>query len=346
MYLINKLNFKKKILLLYIYSIFFVISFITNILNSIISDIKDSFELNLILLGMLPFTFFIAYGIMSIPSGFLVERYRKKNLLLVSFAVITLAVLFFSSNINYITFCITLFLLGCSMSVLQVIINPMLRVSVGPKHFAFSSVIAQLVYGSASFISPNIYQNVVNNNIYQNNTLLKKLLSFVPNNMNWVSLYLIFAIIGFVFFCFTFLIIPNESRKSKSDVKNNSFSHIGLLKNKWTILYFFAILCYVGVEQGIANWISQFLFQYHNISPQLLGADIISYYWALLTIGCILGLILLRLFDSRKILIIFTIMTIICLLFSILGKTSVALIFFPLIGFLFQSCGQLFFHWH
>ena len=65
--------------------IFFVISFITNILNSIIVDVKTSFDLNLTLTGLLPFSFFIAYGVMSIPAGFLSERYSDKTLLSMNF---------------------------------------------------------------------------------------------------------------------------------------------------------------------------------------------------------------------------------------------------------------------
>ena len=51
--------------------VFFVISFITNILNSIIVAVKDSYDLSLSEVGLLPFSFFIAYAVMSIPAGFL-----------------------------------------------------------------------------------------------------------------------------------------------------------------------------------------------------------------------------------------------------------------------------------
>ena len=51
--------------------IFFAISFITNILNSIIVDVKNSFNLSLSLTGLLPFAFFIAYLVMSIQAGFM-----------------------------------------------------------------------------------------------------------------------------------------------------------------------------------------------------------------------------------------------------------------------------------
>jgi fucose permease len=65
--------------------VFFAISFITNILNSIIVDVKESFDLSLGLTGLLPFFFFIAYGVMSIPAGFLSEKYGDRALLSISF---------------------------------------------------------------------------------------------------------------------------------------------------------------------------------------------------------------------------------------------------------------------
>ena len=48
---------------------FFVISFLTDIIGPLVPDIIESFDLCLTLAGLLPFAFFIAYGVMSIPSG-------------------------------------------------------------------------------------------------------------------------------------------------------------------------------------------------------------------------------------------------------------------------------------
>ena len=142
--------------------VFFAISFITNILNSIIVDVKKSFDLSLSLAGLLPFSFFIAYGVMSIPAGFLSEKYSDRTLLSVAFAAIIFACLVFVIFPGYIVFSLSLFFLGCSMAVLQVIINPMLRAAGGEEHFAFNSVLAQLVFGLASFASPYLYIYLVN----------------------------------------------------------------------------------------------------------------------------------------------------------------------------------------
>ena len=57
-----------------VFLIFFVISFLTNILGPLVPDIISAFSLSLTLAGFLPFSFFVAYGVMSIPAGILVER--------------------------------------------------------------------------------------------------------------------------------------------------------------------------------------------------------------------------------------------------------------------------------
>ncbi len=53
---------------------FFVMSLLTNILGPIVPDIISSFHVSLTAAGFLAFAFFIAYGVMSIPAGFLVVR--------------------------------------------------------------------------------------------------------------------------------------------------------------------------------------------------------------------------------------------------------------------------------
>ena len=58
-----------------VFLIFFVMSLLTNILGPIVPDIINSFGVSLAAAAVLPFSFFIAYGVMSVPAGFLVERF-------------------------------------------------------------------------------------------------------------------------------------------------------------------------------------------------------------------------------------------------------------------------------
>ena len=43
------------------------------------------------------------------------------------------------------------------MAMLQVVINPLMRVTGGEGHFAFFSVMGQLVFGLASYVSPWVF---------------------------------------------------------------------------------------------------------------------------------------------------------------------------------------------
>ena len=311
--------------------IFFVISFITNILNSIIVDVKESFDLSLAMTGFLPFSFFIAYGVMSIPAGFLSEKYGDKALLIFSFALMTVASLGFVIWPSHMVFSFTLFTLGSCMAILQVIINPMLRVAGGEEHFAFNSVAAQLVFGAASFASPYLYKYLVNDSASGN--MASYLRSFVPENIPWASLYLVFSVIAFILVIIVMITKYPTYEKAEDEKAGDSTSYLDLLKNKYTLLYFIGIFCYVGAEQGIGNWISQFLSEYHNLDPQTAGADTVSYFWAMLTFGCLLGLALLKVLDSRKVLIGATLASIGCLFLALTGSSEIALVAFPLLGF-------------
>ena len=313
--------------------IFSVISLITNILNSIIADVKESFNLSLTLTGFLPLSFFIAYGVMSIPAGFLAEKYSIKKLLSASFLLMTITSLSFVIFPGYIVFSLTLFVLGCCMAVLQVIINPMLRVAGGEEHFAFNSVLAQLFFGLASFASPFLYKNLVDTSSSKTGNFSAILRNLVPVELPWVSLYIVFAIFSFVLLITVFSTTYPKFKKNEDERAGSIDTYVQLFKNPWIILYFLGIFSYVGIEQGVGNWISQFLFQYHGLDPKTTGADTVAYFWAMLTAGCLLGLVLLKLMDSRKVLILATTTTIICLILALIGSRSTALIAFPLIGF-------------
>jgi len=318
-----------------IFIIFFVISFLTNIIGPLIPDIIKSFELSYFMVAFLPFSFFIAY-LISIPAGILLEKYHEKKVMMAAFVIAAFGAFLFASIPVFSIAVISLFFIGFGMAMLQVAINPLLRTAGGEEHFAFNSVFAQLFFGGASFLSPQLYSYLVKNLESGNkneNIILSSLSGIIPANLPWVSLYWIFAIVSLLMVIVLGLIkLPVVVLKE--DEKTGAWGTIKkLLKNKTVILFFIGIFAYVGTEQGIANWISEFLSRYHGFDPQTIGANTVSYYWGLLTIGCVLGLILLKLFDSKLILRIFTIAAMICLAVAIFSEGNTPLYFFPVAGF-------------
>lgn len=313
---------------------FFVISFLTNVLGPLIPDIIDNFNLSLGLAGFLPFSFFVAYGVMSIPAGILVEKYTEKPVLIAAFMLAFGGALLFALFPNFSIALISLFLIGIGMAMLQVIINPLLRVSGGESNYAFYSALAQLVFGLASFLSPQLYTYLVHNVHSGNSTFFITILDkLVPENLKWVSLYWVFTLISLAMILVNWLI-----RFPKVELLEDEKIEVGhtfreLLANKYVILFFIGIFTYVGTEQGIANWASKFLQTYHGVDPTTQGANAISWFWGLMTVGCLLGLVLLKILDSKVVLLIFTSGAIITLLTALFGTREVALVAFPLTGF-------------
>src|ERR1700727_2221344 len=113
---------------------FFVISLVTNILGPIVPDIISSFHVSLTAAGFLAFAFFIAYGVMSIPAGVLVERYAEKPVMVAAFLLGTLGSFSFALFPRYRVAIVSLFLIGAGMATLQVAINPLLRVAGGEEN--------------------------------------------------------------------------------------------------------------------------------------------------------------------------------------------------------------------
>jgi MFS transporter, FHS family, L-fucose permease len=318
---------------------FFVISLVTNILGPIVPDIIGSFHVSLTAAGFLAFAFFIAYGVMSIPAGFLVERFTEKPVMVAAFLVGTLGSLSFALFPAYRVAIVSLFLIGAGMASLQVAINPLLRVAGGEEHYAFNSTLAQLVFGSASFISPRIYSYLVlnlNRGSSGQSVFLRVLGRWTPAGLPWASMYWIFA-------AFTLLMVAILSFSRFPRVQYTAEERAGswemylsLARKRVVWMYFVAMFAYVGCEQGTADWISKFLYQYHGFDPHTKGATVVSWFWGLLTGGCSIGMLLLKIFDSRKVLIGACTGALFCLSAALLGPANVSVLAFPAIG-LFAS---------
>ena len=312
---------------------FFVISFLTNVIGALNPDFIKGFDLSLTLAAILPFAFFIAYGLVAIPTGMLLEKYKEKRIMVAGFVVAFVGSLLLAIIHNYLSAIISLFLIGSGMAMLQVVINPLLRTAGGEEHYAFNSVLAQLIFGAASFVSPKVYSYFAQNLKGQTSGLLGLFSKVVPAELPWISLYWIFAVIALAM-----IIVIRVSRFPVVELKADEEAgplktHLMLFRKRVVVLFFIAMICYVGTEQGIANWISKFLETYHHYDPETKGADTVAYFWGWMTIGGIVGLFLLKILDSRKVLIGFTIAAVICLSVAFFGSGPVALIAFPAVGF-------------
>jgi len=318
--------------------VFFVISLLTNIFGPIVPDIIRTFSVDLGAAGFLVFAFFIAYGVMSIPAGFLVESLREKPVMIGAFLAAMSGSIGFALHPTYKVAFVSLFVIGGGMATLQVAINPLLRTAGGEEHFALNETLAQVCFGSASFLSPWIYSYLVVHLPYRQDQglLLHILRRLTAESYPWVSLYWLFAAIaGGMALILVFIRFPAVHHTM--DERPGTLSmYKGLMNRPLVWFYFGGIFAYVGCEQGTSNWMSQFLGYYHGIDPHTTGARAVSWFWGLMTSGCLIGVLLLRIFDSRRILIGAATGALIALTMALFGPSLLSLVAFPMVG-LFAS---------
>lgn len=322
-------------IVVYILAVWFVISFVTNIIGPLMPTIIGDFRLSLALAGFLPFSFFLAYGLISIPAGIAVEKYGAKRALLAAFALNLAGSLAIALVPNYATVIGALFVIGLGMAMLQVVINPLMRTAGGEAHFAFFSVMGQLVFGLASFLSPLVFSGLMQraSGEVARDGAWDALLDLSPTALPWVSLYWAFTAIFVALVALTWGMNIPRIELASDERAGTRDTYAKLFADRHVRLYFLGIIAYVGTEQSLANWMSQFLSVYHGASPIVEGAHAVGLFWGLMSVGCVLGLLLLKILDSKLVLAIFSAVAIACVAVALFGTREAALLAFPASGF-------------
>ena len=308
-------------LMLFIMVIWFVISFVTNLIGPLMPAIISDFRLSLFMAGFLPFSFFIAYGLISIPAGALVEARGPRATLLAAFALNLAGCLAIGLWPVYAVVIAGLFLIGLGMAMLQVVINPLMRATGGEAHFAFFAVMAQLVFGLASYVSPLIY------------SALMRQPGAAARPLVWVKLYWTFVLVYVVMIAITAAVRIPRLSLTASERSGSIATYRELLGQRTVQLFFLGIVAYVGTEQSLADWMSQFLATYHHFSPAREGAHAVGLFWGLMSVGCVLGMVLLRLLDAKRVLAGFTALALVSVALALFGSAGVSLVAFPASGF-------------
>ncbi|MBK9148554.1 MAG: sugar MFS transporter [Flavobacteriales bacterium] len=140
-------------------SLFFMWGFITVLVDSLVPRLREIFELTYFQAGLVQFAFFIAYGLVSIPAGWLLSRIGYKQGMLIGLAAMGVGCLLFWPAAGLRVFPLFLlgyFILAAGMTVLQVAANPYVAV-LGEERGASSRLnLAQAFNSVGTTIAPII----------------------------------------------------------------------------------------------------------------------------------------------------------------------------------------------
>ncbi len=151
------------------------------------------------------------------------------------------------------------------------------------------------------------------------NGVAAALLHLSPVGLPWVSFYWAFSAIFVALIALTSAIDIPRVELADDERAGTRATYVKLFANRHVRLYFLGIVAYVGTEQTLANWMSQFLGTYHQVSPIVEGAHAVALFWGLMSVGCVLGLLLLKILDSKVVLAIFSVLAMLCVAAALFG---------------------------
>jgi len=241
--------------------------------------VKQDFSLSDTLSNMLPMTLFLWFAILSVPTGILMNKFGRKQTVVISMAISLVAMLLPLISYNFPMILVAFGLLGIGNTIIQVSLNPLLTNVVRGDRLTSSLTLGQFIKAIAAFLGPIIAGIAAG------------------NFGNWKLVFLFFAAVTIISGLWLILTpIQEEKNNQKTSTFGDSF---GLLKDSTILMLFFGIIFVVGIDVGLNTTIPKYLMERCSIPLEQAGLGT-SLYFIARTVGSFAGAIMLVKISGRK----------------------------------------------
>ncbi|MBE6335713.1 MAG: sugar MFS transporter [Lentimicrobiaceae bacterium] len=265
--------------------LFGMISFVTNLASPMGDILKNQFSVAnwMGTLGVL--ANFIAYAVMGIPAGNMLQKYGYKKTALaavtvgfVGVGIQTLSGLI-DSNTAFGIYLLGAFIAGFSMCMLNIVVNPMLNklggggnkgnqlIQVGG---SFNSLMGTACIFLTGVLIPNGIKNAVISDVFP----------------------LMFIALGIFALAFVVIFLTDIPENPVQKIEKDEKSQYGPMSFRHFILGAVAIFIYVGVEVGIPNVLQKWLQNGGlNVATgaEAIAGTVTATYWFLMLVGRLAG---------------------------------------------------------
>ena len=255
--------------------LFGMISFVTNLASPMGDVLKNQFGVANWMGTLGVFANFIAYAIMGIPAGNMLQNmgYKKTALIAIGVGFAGVAIQTLSGFMgSFGIYLLGAFIAGFSMCMLNIVVNPMLNKLAGGGNKgnqliqiggSFNSLMGTAVIILTGLLIPNIAQAQISD----------------VNGLMYTAL----AIFAVAFIVVSFTAIPENAPAA---VVKGEKSQYGPMSFRHFVLGAICIFIYVGVEVGIPNVLQKWL---NEVSTTAIAGTVAGTYWFLMLIGRLAG---------------------------------------------------------
>lgn len=321
-------------------SLFFIWGFITSLNDILIPHLKSVFTLNYTQAMLVQFCFFTAYFVVSIPSGYLVEKIDYKGGIIAGLSTAGIGCLLFypaASQHSYPLFLTALFVLAAGITLLQVAANPYVTILGKPETASSRLTMTQAFNSLGTAIAPYFGALFILSTAVKSANEIKLL------NTDELSAYqaaqaaavqnpylFLAAVLFFIAVIFAMIKLPEVKSAGQQPANAEKVFFDNEHDSAWTYKHLvfgaIGIFVYVGAEVCIGSFLINFLGD-----PAIAGmaekdaGKYVSFYWGGAMIGRFAGAGAMQKIQPDKVLTFNAITAAILVLMTMIGSGSFAM---------------------
>jgi MFS transporter, FHS family, L-fucose permease len=317
-------------------SLFFMWGFITCLNDILIPHLKAVFTLNYTQAMLVQLCFFMAYFIVSLPSGYIVEKIGYKRGIVLGLIVAGIGCLMFypAAGIrSYGLFLTAFFVLASGITLLQVAANPYVTI-LGPPATAssrlnltqaFNSLGTTIapIFGAMLILSVAVKSSEVLSTLSSEDLAAYQLAEAAAVQNPYVILALVlFAIAG----VFAVIKLPIIEAATPTEIVNAADNRTSAWQYPHLVLGAIGIFVYVGAEVSIGSFLVNFLGE--KSIAGLAEADAgkyVAFYWGGAMIGRFVGAAVMQKLKAGKVLAFAALVAALLVVATMLSSGSVAM---------------------
>lgn len=331
-------------------SLFFMWGFLTCLNDILIPHLQNVFELNYFQSMLVQFTFFLAYFIVSLPSGKLVEKVGYKKGIVIGLLTAGLGTLIFypaAGLRSYPVFLFAFFVLASGITLLQVAANPYVTILGKPETASSRLNLTQAFNSLGTTVAPYFGSLLILSNAVKTAEEMAKmspaeLEAYKAAEAAAVQYpYLGLAAVLFLMAAiFALLKLPQIEASTVQTENGNGLNYDDLHKSAWgykhLVLGAIGIFVYVGAEVSIGSFLVKYFVNLDSTMLEMEAGKMVSFYWGGAMVGRFIGSAVQRKIKPGNVLGFNAIMAALLVITSMLTNGKIAMWSILLVG-LFNS---------
>jgi len=285
---------------------FFIMGFV-DLIGTAINYVKADFNLNDSTANLLSLSCFLWFLILSIPTGFMMNRYGRKNTVIISFLFTLVGLIIPFLAYSFGTIVVAFMFIGIGNTIIQVALNPLVTNVVSKEKQTGTLTLGQFVKALSSWLGPNVAAWLAG------------------STLGWKYVFPVFGLITLLACVWLWVTRIHEDEKNESTSFAATFT---LLKDKKILMFFIGILVLVGVDVGLNATLPKYLMEKCPSITDISHADQLKsyYYFIVRALGAFLGGILLMKVPERIFYTVSSLLTLAGLILLLSGSSQASIL--------------------